>query len=233
MSVEAIALEASGLTKRYGGRTAVDGIDLRVGPGESVALLGPNGSGKTTLLRMLAGVARPDAGTVSSGGTRVGWVPHQPSLYARMSVRENLAFFAGLEGAADPAGLASELIERADLSRYADDLAAGLSTGTTQRLNLAIALSGRPEVLLLDEPTATLSPDQRSRLWEWLRRLRDDDAMALVFATHDLDEVVRHATRLLVIANGKVLFAGPPAELGTDAGEAEVALLRLIGASAT
>ena len=126
-----------------------------------MALVGPNGAGKTTLLTILAGVTRSDGGTVTwadGASPRVGWVPQRPALYPRLSVRENLRLFAALEKAGDPDALAEVLIARADLEQYAGRPAAQLSTGTLQRLNLAIALAGRPSVLLLDEPTATLSP---------------------------------------------------------------------------
>ncbi|MGE0026570.1 MAG: ABC transporter ATP-binding protein [Thermoleophilia bacterium] len=208
-------LVARALTRGYRGVRALEGVDLDLAAGEAVALLGPNGAGKTTLLTILAGVARSDGGTVTwaeGARPRVGWVPQRPALYPRLSVRENLRLFAALERAPDPDALAGELIDRADLGEYADRGAAQLSTGTLQRLNLAIALAGRPSVLLLDEPTATLSPDQRLRLWAWLDELRGG-GMALMFSTQSVDEAVRRGDRLLVLAGGRVLFAGTAAEM--------------------
>lgn len=232
------ALRARGIARRFRGVVALAGVDLDLAAGESVALVGPNGAGKTTLLTILAGVTRTDAGTLEwAGGSepRVGWVPPRPSLYARLTVRENLRLFAGLEGAGDPEATADDLIARADLGEFADRAAHALSTGTMQRLNLAIALAGAPAVLLLDEPTATLSPDQRHRLWGWLDELRAD-GLALLFSTQSVDEATRHGDRMVVLAGGRLLFAGTPAELaaahGVDpdggAEAAELAFMRVV-----
>jgi ABC-2 type transport system ATP-binding protein len=231
-------LVARGLARSFRGVAALTGVDVELGGGEAVALLGPNGAGKTTLPAILAGVLRRDAGTMEWGSgiaPRVGWVPQRPSLYQRLTVRENLALFAGLEGADDAGALAEELIGRADLGGYADRQAAQLSTGTMQRLNLALALAGRPSVLLLDEPTATLSPDQRHRLWEWLDELRAG-GLGLLFSTQSVDEATRHGNRMLVLADGSVLFTGTADEMaalhGVDptggAEAAELAFMRVV-----
>ena len=233
-------LVARGLRRDFRGVRALDGVDLDVAGGEAVALLGPNGAGKTTLLTILAGVTRPDGGTVTWGdgvAPRVGWVPQRPALYGRLSARENLRLFAALEGADDPAALARGLLERADLGEVADRPAAQLSTGTLQRLNLAIALAGRPSALLLDEPTSTLSPDQRRRLWGWLDQLRAG-GLAVLFSTQSVDEAARHGDRLLVLGRGRLLFAGTPAELvarhgvggADDPAAADLAFMRLVAA---
>ena len=227
-------LVARGLRRRYRDFAALDGVDLELRPGESVALLGPNGAGKTTLLTILAGVGRASEGSVTWAegvAPRVGWVPQRPSLYPHLTTWENLRLFAALERADDPAAAADDLIARADLGRFAGQSAAKLSTGTLQRLNLAIALAGEPSVLLLDEPTATLSPDQRHRLWRWLDELRGG-GMALMFSTQSVDEAMRHGGRIVVLAAGRLLFAGSPADLvrehgigdGRDAEAAELAL---------
>jgi ABC-2 type transport system ATP-binding protein len=235
----AALLVARGLTRRYRAVVALDGVDLELRGGESVALLGPNGAGKTTLLTILAGVSRASGGSVdwaAGVAPRVGWVPARPALYARLSARENLRLFAALEGAGDPEGAAEDLLERADLGGYADRLASELSTGTLQRLNLAIALAGRPSVLLLDEPTATLSPDQRHRLWGWLDGLRGEDGLALLFSTQSVDEAIRRGDRLVVLAAGRTRFTGTPDEMMRaygigamrDAEAAELAFIRLV-----
>jgi ABC-2 type transport system ATP-binding protein len=232
-------LVARGLARSFHGVAALRGVDLELGGGEAVALLGPNGAGKTTLLTILAGVGRRDAGTLewaAGVAPRVGWVPQRPALYQRLTVRENLALFAGLEGSGDAGAMADALIDRADLGAFADRQAAQLSTGTMQRLNLALALAGRPSVLLLDEPTATLSPDQRRRLWAWLDELRADDGLALLFSTQSVDEATRHGHRMVVLAGGALLFAGTAAEMtalhGIDpaggAEAAELAFMRVV-----
>lgn len=231
-------LRARGLGRSFGRVSALGGVDLDLSAGESVALLGPNGAGKTTLLRVLAGSARRDAGTLdwADGPGRVGWVPQRPALYPRLSARENLRLFAGLERADDPAGRADALIARAALDEYADRPAGTLSTGTLARLNLAIALTGAPSVLLLDEPTATISPEHRGRLWDWLRDLRAE-GLALLFSTQSVHEAHRHADRVLVLAGGRPAFAGTLDDMVARHGRAgdphdepaEAAFLRLVG----
>jgi ABC-2 type transport system ATP-binding protein len=230
---------ARGVGRSYRGVAALSEVDLELCRGQSVALLGPNGAGKTTLLTILAGVGRAGSGTLAWAdgvAPRVGWVPHRPALYQRLSVRENLRLFAALEERGDAAATADSLIARADLGAVADQIAAKLSTGTLQRLNLAIALAGRPSVLLLDEPTATLSPDQRLRLWRWLDQLRAEEGMALLFSTQSVDEAQRHGDRLVVLVGGRLAFSGTPQEMvaahggraSDDAEGAENAFMRLL-----
>jgi ABC-2 type transport system ATP-binding protein len=236
-------LLGAGLSKRFRKVAALDDVTITLQQGAAVALLGPNGAGKTTLLRILAGVSSPSAGSVNWEATtasNVGWVPHTPAVYRRLTARENLQLFAALESAPKPDVFAEELLTRADLMRYADTRAGELSTGTLQRLNLAIALAGQPAVLLLDEPTATLSPDQVRRLWTWLDELRHDDGLAVLFATQSVDEAVRHAERMVVLNAGRSVFDGTTSELidayGTaglsETDAAEAAFLNLVGTQA-
>jgi ABC-2 type transport system ATP-binding protein len=209
-------LKARGISRRHGAVEALAPTDLTVVAGERIALVGPNGAGKTTLLTLIAGVAQPDAGHIAwadGTGARVGWVPQRPALYPRLTVRENLRLFAGLEGVDDPRAAADDLIARADLGEFAARPAAALSTGTLQRLNLAIALAGSPRLLLLDEPTGTLSPDQRARLWRWMDDLVAADDMALLFSTQSMDEAAHAAARVLVLGGGRVLHDGPAGDM--------------------
>lgn len=236
-------LLGSGLSKRFRHVTALDDVTLELETGAAVALLGPNGAGKTTLLRILAGVSSPTSGRVSVGdgnGAKIGWVPQVPAVYRKLTTRENLRLFCALEGAEEPAVAAERLLSRADLTAFADRPAGELSTGTLQRLNLAIALAGGPSLLLLDEPTATLSPDQVRRIWTWLDELRRDDDLTVLFSTQSVDEAARHAETIVILNHGQVAFTGTVAELierqGTSgAGEtdaAERAFLDLVGATA-
>lgn len=214
-------LEARGISRRFGAVEALAPMDLAIAAGECIALTGPNGAGKTTLLSLLAGVGVPDHGEITWADgrrRRVGWVPQRPALYPRLSTRENLRLFAALEGAEDPAGMAGVLIHRADLGEVAERRASELSTGTLQRLNLAIALAGSPRLLLLDEPTGTLSPDQRHRLWEWLGGLTAEGGMALVFSTQSVEEAARHADRVLVLTGGRLVHDGSTDDMVRRAG---------------
>ena len=232
-------LTARGIARRYGSFEALAPVDLAISRGERIALSGPNGAGKTTLLSILAGVGVASAGSIEwAGGTAlaVGWVPQRPALYPRLTVRENLRLFAGLESAADPRAVADGLIERADLGKVADRPASALSTGTLQRLNLAIALAGQPALLLLDEPTGTLSPDQRHRLWNWITEMVADGDMALVFSTQSIDEASRSADRIVTLVSGQLRMDGTLDDLiraaGTDpSGPAagETAFMALVG----
>jgi ABC-2 type transport system ATP-binding protein len=193
-------------------------------PGDAVALIGPNGAGKSTLLSILAGALEPSEGQVTSSNgsppqARVGWVPQRPAHYARLSPRENLELFARLEGVTDPAGTTDRfmgLLELPDDGRPT----ANLSVGNQQRLNLGIALLGKPEVLILDEPTASLDPRQRRRLWDLAAQVRERQG-AVVFATQNLEEVEHFATRVVVLLDGALVFDGSLEEF-RNAPEADV-----------
>jgi ABC-2 type transport system ATP-binding protein len=210
-------LAARGLVKRYCDRVALRGVSLSVGPGELVAVIGPNGAGKTTLLSILAGIQRPDEGTLEAAKT-IGWVPQQPALYGKLTVRENLTLFARLERRPDPEQTVKRMLELTDLGDRADDQVSVLSGGNRQRVNIAIGLLAEPEVLLLDEPSSALDPRQRERLWEHIERLAGAGT-TVVYATHTLSEAERYADRVLVLADGERLFWGAPAELALEVGE--------------
>jgi ABC-2 type transport system ATP-binding protein len=202
---------ARGVARRFGRIVALAPTTLDVRAGDAVALIGPNGAGKSTLLSILAGALEPGEGHVVSATddgrrARVGWVPQRPAQYARLSPRENLELFARLEGISDITGTTERFIRLLDLPDDGRETAT-LSVGNQQRLNLAIALLGRPEVLLLDEPTASLDPRQRRRLWEVAAQVRERQG-AVVFATQNLEEVEHFATRVVVLLDGAVVFDG-------------------------
>jgi ABC-2 type transport system ATP-binding protein len=209
--VSTALVAARGAAKRFGSHVALAPTDFELAEGEAVALVGPNGAGKSTLLALLAGALEPSEGAVERrNGVNVGWAPQRAAQYARLSARENLELFARLEGQPRPDQAAEALLGEFELPD-GGILAGELSVGNRQRLNLAIALLGAPDALLLDEPTAALDPDQRRRLWERLDAQRDA-GVALLFVTQHADEIERHAERVVALADGAVAFAGPVAD---------------------
>jgi ABC-2 type transport system ATP-binding protein len=206
------ALRAEGLSKVYGERTALQDVSFTADAGELIAIIGPNGAGKTTLLQILAGALEASHGTVSAPGGRVGWVPQQPALYSKLSVAENLRLFARLERVDDVEATVGRMLDETGLGDRAGDEVGRLSGGNRQRVNIAIGLLGAPGVLLLDEPSASLDPRQRDRLWSFVTGMAARGT-TVVYSTHDVGEAERYADRLLVLADGELLFTGTPAEL--------------------
>lgn len=217
-----VALSVSALGKRYEGRSetprqALADVSFEAHRGELIAVLGPNGAGKTTLLSILAGLQRQSSGSVSLRGSEVGWAPQEPALYSRLSVAENLELFARLEGVPEPRAAVGRMLEQTGLTPRAGDAVARLSGGNRQRVNVAIGLIADPPVLALDEPSASLDPAQRERLWRFVADLAGAGRTVL-FSTHNASEAQRHAGRVLVLAEGRLLFSGTPRELIGQAG---------------
>jgi ABC-2 type transport system ATP-binding protein len=210
------ALRVEGLTHRFGERTALAEVSFEVGTGELVAVIGPNGAGKTTLLSVLAGVLVPASGSVQPEGgakTRLtGWVPQQPALYSKLTVAENLRLFARLERVPDPEASVEQMLEQTGLSARAGDQVKSLSGGNQQRVNIAIGLLSEPQLLLLDEPSSSLDPRQRARLWEFIAGLAQRGT-SVIYSTHDVLEAQHHADRVLALDEGRLVFAGAPAAM--------------------
>jgi ABC-type multidrug transport system ATPase subunit len=203
-------LSARSVSRRYGRLVALKPIDLDLRSGEVVALVGPNGAGKSTLISLLAGALRASEGEVTvTGSARVGWLPQRPAHYGRLTALENLILFARLEGEREPGSRGQALIERFALP--SDRPSSQLSVGNRQRLSLAIALLGEPNVLLLDEPTASLDPRQRSLLWHEAQ-VHAGGGGAVLFSSQNPEEVERHATRVIALDAGELVFAGSPGE---------------------
>jgi ABC-2 type transport system ATP-binding protein len=214
------ALEVAGLVVRYGSLVAVDGVSFSAKAGEVLALLGPNGAGKTSTVETLEGYRRPSAGSVRVLGLdpvadaaalvpRIGVMLQSGGVYPGMSAREVLALFAAYyDDPADP----TELLARVGLDGVVGTAWRRLSGGEQQRLSLALALVGRPEVAFLDEPTAGIDPQGRLVIRDVIRSLRDDGVCVLL-TTHELDEAERVADRVVIIDHGRVLADGTPAAL--------------------
>jgi ABC-2 type transport system ATP-binding protein len=224
-------LSAASLSKRFGGRIALRPVSFEIHPGEIVAIIGPNGAGKTTLLSILAGVLEPTGGELRRSSDRpVGWVPQQPAVYSKLSVLENLRLFARLEKLPDPEAASLRMLEQIGLEDRGQDEVGTLSGGNQQRVNIGIGLLSEPDALLLDEPSASLDPRQRERLWGFITTL-SARGTAVIFATHNIVEVERYATRVLVLVDGDLLFGGTPAELDEAVGgsrDLEGAFLRFL-----
>ena len=229
---QTVTLAAHRLSRHFGSRTALDGVSLELRAGELIALIGPNGAGKTTLLSILAGVQQPDAGEITGlrSEARVGWVPQQPALYSKLSVAENLRLFARLEKLGDPEAAVRRMLEQTDLEERADDEVGQLSGGNQQRVNIAIGLLCEPPALLLDEPSSSLDPGQRERLWEFIRDLAARGT-TVCYSTHNVVEAERYADRVLVLDEGRLVFSGSAAELSRAGGgdpDFEAAFVRFL-----
>jgi ABC-2 type transport system ATP-binding protein len=193
-------------------------VSFEAAPGETIAVIGPNGAGKTTLLSIIAGVQSASSGGVEPGPQHVGWAPQQPALYSRLSVRENLELFARLERLPDRRGAVARMLEQTGLGDRAGERVSRLSGGNRQRVNVALALIAGPPLLVLDEPSSSLDPAQRERLWSFIAGLAAEGT-AVIFSTHNVAEAERYADRVLVLAEGVLILDGTAAELQRQAGE--------------
>jgi len=212
------AVELDGLTKSFGAVTAVDGLSLRVQPGEVVAFLGPNGAGKTTTIDMLLGLSRPDRGAVRVlGGTpddavargRVAAVLQTGGLLKDLTVGETVRMTAHFYRHTRPA---AEVLERAGITDIADRVVGRCSGGQQQRLRFALALLPDPDLMVLDEPTTGMDVEGRRDFWQALRR----DARrgrTVIFATHYLDEADAYADRIVLVRQGRIVADGTTAEI--------------------
>jgi putative spermidine/putrescine transport system ATP-binding protein len=220
-----VAVEMTGLRRSYGDVHALDGLDLHLSPGEMVVLLGPSGCGKTTALRILAGLERQDAGTISVGGKDLSRVPANKrdmgmvfqaySLFPHLTVLDNVAFGLKLRGKSRSArrGRAGDMLDLVGLGQHKDRYANQLSGGQQQRVALARALAIEPSVLLLDEPLSALDAKVRVQLRDEIRRVQRDVGTTTLFVTHDQEEALAIADRVGVMNAGRLDQIAPPAEL--------------------
>jgi len=212
------AIEVASLSKAYGNVVALAEVDLEVQAGEIFGLVGPNGAGKTTLIRTLVGALQADSGNVKVLGLnphadrwalrrRVGYMPQRPALYDDLSARRNIAFFTHrIEGTG-----VDEALALVELTDRADDPLHTLSGGMQQRVSLAAALAHRPELLLLDEPTAGVDPELRATFWERIRELADG-GRTVVVSTHQMAEAMA-CDRVAILRSGRVLVCDDPRRL--------------------
>jgi len=220
--MDAIAVE--GLSKRYGDVLAVDDISFTVAPGQTLGLLGGNGAGKTTTIAMLLGLLIPSAGRISVLGhdmardrfaalARMNFSSPYIALPSRISVRENLRVYGHLYSVRGLEARICELADQLDLGAFLDRPAGQLSAGQKTRVALAKALVNRPDVLLLDEPTASLDPDTGDLVRSWLEHYRQESGCTILLASHNMAEVERLCARVLMLKQGRIVDGGTPAEL--------------------
>ena len=233
MMTTAPAIDVRGLTKRFGGKPAVDGVSLTVEKGEIAGFLGPNGSGKTTTIRMMCGLLTPDEGDGQVLGydirtegraikREVGYMTQRFSFYEDLTIEENLNFVAGLYALAPARQVVADTLADLGLTSRRQQLAGSLSGGWKQRLALAACIMHRPRLLMLDEPTAGVDPKARREFWDEIHRLAADGLTVLV-STHYMDEAER-CHRINYIAYGRLVARGTVAEVVGGAGLTTVVL---------
>ncbi|HVX79250.1 MAG TPA: sulfate ABC transporter ATP-binding protein [Bradyrhizobium sp.] len=224
-----MTIELKNIAKNFGAFKALDGVDLKVGDGELLALLGPSGSGKTTLLRIIAGLDWPDSGEVSfdgenalargAGERHVGFVFQHYALFRHMTVFENVAFGLRVQPRAvrkDEKSIRArvkELLDLVQLDWLSDRYPNQLSGGQRQRIALARALAIEPRILLLDEPFGALDAKVRKELRHWLRSLHSEISVTSIFVTHDQEEALEVANRVVVMDKGRIEQIGTPSEV--------------------
>ncbi len=232
------AIEARGLTRRFGDFTAVDGLTFTVAPGEVFGFLGANGAGKTTAMRMLIGLLAPSAGDAWVAGhrvgpeseqirARIGYMSQRFSLYDDLTVRENIRLYGGLYGLADTeiADRMAPVLERLGLAGHTRELVGRLPLGWKQQLAFSVALVHRPAVVFLDEPTGGVDPITRRRFWELIYETAAGGTAVLV-TTHYLDEA-EYCDRLSIMVDGRLAALGTPAAVKAEAGVASLDALFL------
>ena len=233
-------LTATDLRKSFGGLTAVDGLSFDIRKQEIFGLLGPNGAGKTTTIRMLSTVLAPDEGDVTIGGlsvTResdavrklVGVCPQELALYPELSATDNLVFFGRMAGMGgrEAKQAAAEYLEDVGLTERARDKVDKFSGGMKRRVNLAVALMSRPQLLFLDEPTVGIDPQSRSHIFETVERLRNE-GMTVLYTTHYMEEADHLCDRLGIMDNGRMIRLGRPEELKSEIGDPEEVTLEAV-----
>ncbi len=238
----ALVLDARGLRKRFGATQAVDGVDLAIRRGERVGIVGPNGAGKTTTLLMLLGAIEPDDGTVELVGKRlpdgrsaamgrVGFAAGYLPLPDRLTVLETLELFGTLAGVRHARRHAEEVLAELDIARLAQQRVESLSSGQATLVGFAKAVLHHPELLVLDEPTASLDPDVAMRVRDRLERMNEDHDATLLLTSHDMREVERLTSRVVFLRDGRVIADGPPEQVVAEAGHPDLETMFLAEAA--
>ncbi len=217
-------LQIRNLTKRFGKLVAVDGLDLEVRAGEVIGLLGVNGAGKTTVMNMILGLTIPNEGTITVFGKdlqkhrieilkRTNFCTTSANLPSNLKVWQNLRIFAGLYGVKNPGNKIDELLEMLGIAHLRESVTGRLSAGEGTRVNLAKALLNDPELLLLDEPTASLDPDISDKVRSLVRRTQRERSPAILYTSHNMKDIEVACDRIVFLHQGSILAEGTAAEI--------------------
>jgi ABC-2 type transport system ATP-binding protein len=230
-------IETQAITKKFDGFTAVDGLSLQVKRGEVFGFLGPNGAGKTTSIKMMVGLLKPTSGQVKIDGQDmrkldkgiIGVCPQELVLWDNLTCAESLKLMGDMYQV--PKAITEErvkmLLDDLFLTDKVDTLVKNLSGGMKRRLNLALGLVHHPEIVVLDEPSEGLDPQSRRVLWEYIRKLRDDEGKTVILTTHLMDEADRLSDRVAIIDHGKLLRLDTPKNLKKEIGEGDIVEITL------
>lgn len=217
-------LEVSHIAKSFGDFAAVQDVSFAVQPGEVVGLLGVNGAGKTTIMSMLLGLITPDSGAITVFGRnfaknrleilkRTNFCTTYAALPSNLKVKHNLRIFARLYGVPKPNRKVDELLEVLEITRLADSITGRLSAGESTRVNLAKALLNDPDLLMLDEPTASLDPDIADKVRKLVRRIQRERSPAILYTSHNMRDIEEVCDRVLFLHKGRILAQGTPDEI--------------------
>lgn len=217
-------IEVHDLVKTFNGTTAVDRLEFTAARGEILGLLGPNGAGKTTAIQMLLGIIEPTAGTIRVLGqdivrhriailSRINFSSAYVSLPQNLRVMDNLRIFAGLYGVSNWREKAMELLRLFEIDRFASRKTGQLSSGESTRLHLCKALLNNPELLLLDEPTASLDPDIADKVRKLLRRIQRERGITVLYTSHNMNEIEEICDRVIFLHHGRKMAEGSPREV--------------------
>lgn len=228
-------LQVSKLVKNYGAYRAVDGISFEIKRGQVLGLLGPNGAGKTTTIQMLIGITSPSAGKISYFGLdfnrhkqeslqRINFTSAYNTLLGRITVKENLLTFSGLYGIPDRMNKIAQLLEQFEISHLAGHRYVDLSAGEKTRVNLAKSLLNDPELILMDEPTASLDPDIADKTLSWIEELQTNRSISILFTSHNMAEVERICDEVIFLDKGRIVSKGSPSDHTGKLSEVEITL---------
>ena len=221
-------LEARDLRKHFGGVRAVDGVSFSVEAGERVALIGPNGAGKTTCFNLLSGQGEPDSGRISFNGKDITSLPPRErfrlGVGRTFQVAETFVSMTVAENIEVVSPSAAPVLKELGIEKLADQVCSTLAYGDLKRVELAMALAGRPKLLLMDEPTAGMAAGERQSLMSFVEELSRREGIAVLFTEHDMDVVFGFATRIVVMHQGKIVASGTPAEIRSNPKVREVYL---------